>query len=109
MALYGKVLSPYFLDEKVLFVISTHFCHWGERFDYQLIVDKNVPISESIEKLDKEGMAAIESQDLGNFQEYLKRTKNTICGRKPIEVLLASIEQSETSEKKFETKFVRYA
>jgi len=26
---YGKLLAPYFSDEKNLFVVSSDFCHWG--------------------------------------------------------------------------------
>jgi predicted class III extradiol MEMO1 family dioxygenase len=33
-------------------------------------------------------MEAIESLDVAAFQQYLKQTKNTICGRVPIEILM---------------------
>ena len=31
---YAKALLPYFMDERTLFVVSSDFCHWGERFDF---------------------------------------------------------------------------
>lgn len=31
-------------------------------------------------------MALIEAQDNGGFRKYLKQTRNTICGRHPINV-----------------------
>ena len=31
---YGKILSKYFDDDNCLFVISTDFCHWGNKFAY---------------------------------------------------------------------------
>ena len=35
-----------------------------------------------------QGMDAIEKLEPGGFTEYLKNSKNTICGRHPIGVLL---------------------
>mmetsp|Transcript_11603 Transcript_11603/g.8478 ORF Transcript_11603/g.8478 Transcript_11603/m.8478 type:complete len:110 (-) Transcript_11603:259-588(-) len=59
---YGKALKGMWEDEQTLFVISSDFCHWGKRFSYTNIVDpKAETISKSIEKLDKEGMACIET------------------------------------------------
>ena len=29
---YAKLLLPYFLDERTVFVLSSDFCHWGEMF-----------------------------------------------------------------------------
>lgn len=46
-----------------------------------------------------------------NFAAYLKETKNTICGRHPIGVLLAAaghLQSSGWKEKAAELKFVRY-
>jgi len=31
---YAKVLLPLFEDERTLFIVSSDFCHWGERFDF---------------------------------------------------------------------------
>lgn len=28
---YGNLLSKYFDDENTIFIISSDFCHWGER------------------------------------------------------------------------------
>jgi len=104
---YGKILAPYLADPENLFIISSDFCHWGSRFDYtyyraspsstpqrlltgtatQLLI----PIHESIHALDHEGMRVIESLDYGKFQEYMRRTKNTICGRHPIGVFMCAL------------------
>jgi predicted class III extradiol MEMO1 family dioxygenase len=51
-----------------------------------------MPIFKSIEVIDREGMELIESLDAAGFVAYLKRTRNTICGRHPISVLLRAIE-----------------
>ena len=31
----AKHLVTYFMDDRTLFVISSDFCHWGSRFDFQ--------------------------------------------------------------------------
>mmetsp|Transcript_7456 Transcript_7456/g.12607 ORF Transcript_7456/g.12607 Transcript_7456/m.12607 type:complete len:80 (-) Transcript_7456:71-310(-) len=54
-------------------------------------------------------MGLIESHDLGEFQGYLKSTHNTICGERPIQLLLALINHTKKScDKEFETQFVKY-
>ncbi|CAH1758848.1 7491_t:CDS:2 [Entrophospora sp. SA101] len=94
---YGKLLAPYLADPSNLFIISSDFCA-----DYPFSSNNNneihqpssisIPIYKSIENLDREGMSIIETINHKNFVNYLQRTKNTICGRHPIGVLLAAIE-----------------
>ena len=43
---------------------------------------------QSIEALDRQGMALIEAQDASGFARYMRETRNTICGAAPIAVLL---------------------
>ncbi|POV99088.1 hypothetical protein PSHT_13672 [Puccinia striiformis] len=71
------------------------------------------PIHKSIECLDKEALEAISIQDPSHAHEtliaYLKRTKNTICGRHPIGVLLGCmIKLQESSSISQQLQFVRY-
>ncbi|KAF9167147.1 hypothetical protein DFQ26_005620 [Actinomortierella ambigua] len=131
---YGQLLAPYLNDPDNLFVISTDFCHWGTRFDYTYYADhhghvshhlhhqyqkaaikgssggagpsppQDPPIFSSIESLDHEGMTQIESGSHSAFAEYLHRTKNTICGRHPIGVLMAAIEALEKTEEAAEER-----
>ncbi|ORY03602.1 UPF0103-domain-containing protein [Basidiobolus meristosporus CBS 931.73] len=105
---YGRLLQDYLADPENFFVISSDFCHWGSRFSYTFYStaekpstapsdvtrtrERSIPIYESIERLDREGMAVIEEVNHERFVEYLGRTKNTICGRHPIGVVLAAIE-----------------
>ena len=92
---YANALLPYFLDEQTIFIVSSDFCHWGERFDYVHQYPDETVIHKSIERLDREGMAKIESQSSAAFQSYLDETKNTICGRQPILLLLAILEAAK--------------
>jgi len=73
----------------------------------------NPAIYESIGRLDKMAMDAIETGKHDNFLENLEETKNTVCGRHPIGVVMAAIEVLEsegkvTGEGKGRFKFVRY-
>lgn len=89
---YASALLSYFLDEQTVFIVSSDFCHWGERFDFVHQYPDETLIYKSIEKLDRDGMGKIESQSTAAFKAYLDDTKNTICGRQPILLLLAVLE-----------------
>ncbi|EGC36765.1 hypothetical protein DICPUDRAFT_94236 [Dictyostelium purpureum] len=72
---YGKILAPYFDDPDNFFVISSDFCHWGERFGYTKYENQQVPIYQYIEELDKQAMSIIETGDPVQFDKYLKILK----------------------------------
>ncbi|KRY75374.1 Protein MEMO1, partial [Trichinella pseudospiralis] len=107
---YGHILSRYLADDRSLFIISTDFCHWGHRFHFTKY-DKTVgEIHSSIERLDREGMKIIESLDSAAFNDYLKRTGNTICGRHPISVLLQATEHlHEINNHRADFRFLHYS
>lgn len=107
---YGALLAPYLADPRSVFVVSSDFCHWGSRFSYTYYLPESgegyslkrrdaAPTSpricESIGKLDREAINAIEGGKHGNFLENLKDTGNTVCGRHPIGVVMAAIEVLE--------------
>lgn len=129
---YGRILAPYLSDPTSIFVVSSDFCHWGERFQYTYYLpnspgtnaegyslrrrDKNPtdpPIHESIGRLDRMAMDAIETGKHQDFLKNLKDTGNTVCGRHPIGVVMAALEIldqegkiSGDGEGRF--KFIRY-
>ncbi|PPQ64437.1 hypothetical protein CVT26_002144 [Gymnopilus dilepis] len=131
---YGAILAPYLAREDTFFVISSDFCHWGTRFSYTFYYPEpapsdapgvrlsrtstpsnEYPIYESITRLDHEAMDILTmppSSPSGahtKFSEYLARTKNTICGRHPIGVLLGALEALEKDQNiKPVLKWVRY-
>ncbi len=117
---YGHLLGQQLVADPHLFIIaSSDFCHWGTRFGYTPH-DEEQPIWEYIDSLDHEGMHAIESGDADVFHSYLKRTKNTICGRNPIQILMHAVSHynkhhSKTAPNKHDesaalvTRFVHYA
>ncbi|KAF8973967.1 MEMO1 family [Flammula alnicola] len=133
-AQFGSILAPYLASEDTFFVISSDFCHWGTRFSYTYYYpepapsdaagirlsrgtgpSQSYPIHESISRLDHEAMdvltvppsTAIDAHT--QFAKYLARTKNTICGRHPIGVLLGALSALQKDRDiKPELKWVRY-
>lgn len=133
---YGRLLAKYLADEKCFFVVSSDFCHWGSRFRYtHYRPDSGPPISlssrtprevtqgkeihQSIRELDEAGILAIThpssptgdktaEQARDQFAHYLRETKNTVCGRHPIGVLLSALAQLETAGTATECRFTRY-
>uniref|UniRef100_A0A1I8B3Z8 Protein MEMO1 n=1 Tax=Meloidogyne hapla TaxID=6305 RepID=A0A1I8B3Z8_MELHA len=108
---YGRIFANYIADPTNLFVISSDFCHWGQRFRYTPMESTGArPIHEQITTLDKQGMDVISSLDPSIFNEYLKKTQNTICGRNPICVLLQAFDHyRQTSNPSAELRFLKYA
>jgi len=134
---FGRILAPYLEKEDTMFVVSSDFCHWGERFDFtfyypsapsptaslRLQDDADIPrdgqpIHESISRLDHEAIdlltlptpSSSAKQAHSSFASYLRRTGNTICGRHPIGVLLDALAALEEDGKhKASIKFVKYA
>ena len=94
-AAYAELLLPLFMDERTVFIVSSDFCHWGRGFDFMHQFDDEPIIHRSIERLDRQGMDLIESHSLANFTQYLDSTKNTVCGRHPIQLLLALVERAQ--------------
>ncbi|KAK6333138.1 hypothetical protein TWF718_010960 [Orbilia javanica] len=131
---FGKVLSNYLDDPENAFIISSDFCHWGHRFSYQFyipspglqgtnlrrsgagILQGSQEIWKSIEQLDQAAIDAIETGVHDTFSIYLRDTKNTVCGRHPIGVIMAALEEvikarqerGENVQGKGKFKFVRY-
>lgn len=108
-AAYGQLLAPYLADPNNLFVVSSDFCHWGQRFRYTHYDQQCGQIYESIESLDKMGMDCIEDLNPTAFSDYLKKFDNTICGRHPIAVLLQAATVLGRIGNRMSMKFLKYA
>ncbi|XP_036812337.1 protein MEMO1 isoform X2 [Oncorhynchus mykiss] len=106
---YGKLLFRYLADPSNLFIISSDFCHWGQRFRYTYYDEAQGEIHRSIEHLDKMGMGIIETLDPMSFINYLKKYHNTICGRHPIGVLLNAVSELRKSGTEMNFSFLNYA
>ena len=121
-----------FQDPSVCFVISSDFCHWGDRFHYTHYDSAAGEIHQSIkvgvldlgnpgdnykrvcssQALDHAGMDIIERLDAPGFTSYLKQYGNTICGRHPIGVFLnmvAELRAAAANGYNMDLKFLKYA
>lgn len=125
---YGRLLAPYLRDPQNAFVVSSDFCHWGLRFNYTAYAPggrvgalqklqrgterpTDPPIHESIRQVDYQAIEAVESGDHDSFVDNLSKTNNSVCGRHPIGVMMAALEElaKETPEEgKYRFKFVQY-
>jgi len=109
---YGKIFAKYLKDPSICFVISSDFCHWGDRFNYTHYDASAGEIHQSIKALDHAGMDLIERLDAPGFTHYLKQYGNTICGRHPIGVFLnmvAEVRNGLTNGYRMDLKFLKYA
>eukprot|EP00037_Helgoeca_nana_P016820 m.158820 g.158820 ORF g.158820 m.158820 type:complete len:292 (-) comp23700_c0_seq1:223-1098(-) len=103
----AELLIPYLDDPQNLFIVSSDFCHWGQRFDFVHHKKTDGPIWKSIEQLDRQGMGLIEAIDADGFKAYLDKTQNTICGRNPISLLLRTLKTKSAIPRSI--KFTTYA
>ncbi|OHE91610.1 memo-like protein [Colletotrichum orchidophilum] len=106
----GKWLAEYFKDPENAFIVSSDFCHWGKHFHYMPYCPDGTlnskqrlsehdrtpngpPIHETIKMLDDLAIEAIKTGKHRNFYDSIKQTKNTVCGRHPIGVTMAALEE----------------
>lgn len=124
---FGAILAPYLEDPANIFVISSDFCHWGTRFRYTYYkpsvgppknlrgndASPNMPhIHESISIVDRLCWQAVETGKHDAFLDILEETGNTVCGRHPIGVMMAAVEEwrnkGEARASHGTFRFVRY-
>ena len=102
----AEILYELYMDKKTLFVISSDFCHWGRNFGYTYY-DKNFNnIWESIQDLDKQALDIIKEINSEKLEKYFKKTKNTICGRNPISIILSIVEKYKNEHKNENIEFI---
>ena len=104
----GRIIAPYLSDPSTAFVISSDFAHWGQRFRYTHYqppsgpaislsrnsqASKDRSIHESIRIVDFQCIDACESGSHEEWLAALDETGNTVCGRHPIGVVMAAIEE----------------
>ena len=76
------------IDENTLVVASSDFTHYGASFRYTPFKED---ISENLKKLAMDAFGFIEKKDLEGFFGHLEKTRDTICGRCPVGILLAML------------------
>lgn len=97
-----EALLPYLQDEENTFVILLDFCHWGRRFGYTPFAAGECvggvgkagdPLHEQIAALDHAAMDVAAAGSAAAWDEYIRATGNTICGQKPVAVVLRLVEE----------------
>jgi AmmeMemoRadiSam system protein B len=80
------------IDKQTVVVVSSDFTHYGSYFGYTPFpLDENT--RENIKKLDLGAITKILKLDFEGYQQYLSKTRITVCGRLPIGLLLNVLEQ----------------
>lgn len=82
-------------NKTVTLIVSSDFTHFGYRFGFAPF---NTKIRENIEKLDFGAIKLIQHIDAKGFAEYIEKTGATICGERPIQVLLNILDKSTKSK-----------
>jgi AmmeMemoRadiSam system protein B/AmmeMemoRadiSam system protein A len=74
-------------DEETLVVVSSDFTHFGSRFGY-MPFPVNAETPQKIRALDDGAMKYIVARDATGLLDYQERTRITICGYRPLALLL---------------------
>lgn len=88
------------IDDQTLIVVSSDFTHYGDTYDFQPFT-KNIQLN--VRRLDSLAIQSLSVPSLDAFQEILRSTKATICGKEPLQVLLALFETHKYSHVHAET------
>lgn len=101
----AETLHPLLMDSSTLFVISTDWTHYGKNYHYDVfkhITNDPDTILDEIQQLDSKAIELVTSSissstssPLSRFQEWLKLTRDTICGEWPLQVWMALIQMHE--------------
>ena len=86
----AELLRP-LLDDNTLVVVSSDFTHYGPRFGYLPFPDDG-DTPTRLEALDSGSLGYILDKDPQGFLRYRNRTGTTICGYRPVALLLHLLE-----------------
>ncbi|RPB25787.1 hypothetical protein L211DRAFT_861125 [Terfezia boudieri ATCC MYA-4762] len=100
---YGRLLRPYLDDPENCFIVG----HTLKQANCPQ-PPADPPIWSSIKRLDELAIESIKTGRHKDFTEYLQKTRNTVCGRHPIGVVMGALEEEEGQEPKGKFIFVRY-
>jgi len=76
------------MDKHTIIVASSDFTHFGQRFGYKPF---NENFKEEVRKLDFGALEKISNFDFNGFLQYVRQTGATICGHKPIALLIETL------------------
>ena len=79
-------------------VVSSDFTHYGPDYRYQPFPPGTHDVPASIRGLAEQALAPLLRGDLAGFDAHLTATRDTICGREPIRLLLALLGPGTVAE-----------
>jgi len=100
-------LLKQFITPTTLVIVSSDMTHYGKNFEYTPFNNDTNNLLLQVRQLDSTVLSAVQHQDLAEFQNALKATSSTICGREPLRVLLSLIDKNAFG--KTATRLVAYA
>lgn len=74
------------IDASTVVVVSSDFTHYGKRFAYEPFKDA---VADQIRTLDSQAIQLMQHHELGKFIQFMDATQATICGYKPLALLIA--------------------
>lgn len=77
------------IDDTTLVIVSTDMTHYGAAFQYVPFTDT---IRDRIRLLDSRLLDAVQQQDASRFEKLLQETGDTVCGARPLSLLLHMIQ-----------------
>jgi AmmeMemoRadiSam system protein B/AmmeMemoRadiSam system protein A len=80
-----------------LLVASSDFTHYGDSYGY-LPFPNDSRTSRRLHEQARDAFDHIGSLDVSAFDRYLSRTGDTICGRDPIRLLMATLAEANTND-----------
>ncbi len=86
----ASILKKY-ITKNTLIIVSSDFIHYGPQFDY-MPFGPTQQATRAIQKLDFTIMQHLFNPSLTDFLKILKQTKATVCGKYPLAILLALLE-----------------
>lgn len=89
---FAESIKP-IIDDETLLVASSDFTHYGSRFGY---VPFRENIAENLNRLDMGAEGFILKKDAEGFVKYFEDTGITVCGRKPIAILLNLLDEQSS-------------
>ena len=93
------------VDDETLVIASSDFTHFGEDFGYMPFSDN---IKDNLKKLDGGAIEQIVNLSPDGFNKYIKSTGATVCGYKPILLLLSILDQTRSTGSVQEATLLNY-
>jgi len=90
LAAFAEALVPLF-DARTLVLASTDFTHYGPNYGF---VPFRQDVRQSLYRWLDKASGLIAGLDLAGFQTHCRQTHDTICGRVPVQLLMAVLKQS---------------